>query len=97
MNRDIAKFESEIQKVCEKYREKLSHAELVGTLDTVKMGYHIRTIQGFEAEVPAPLKEDDTSSNKGSPLGVSLLEMKDGKISKIAKGSPVPAETRKDG
>ena len=48
---DIADFESGLNKLCEEFREKLSHAELVGTLDTVKMGYHIATLQNFE--VPA--------------------------------------------
>lgn len=70
MKQDIVNFEAQLQKLCEFWRAKLTHAELVGTLDTVKMGYHIGTIQGFEEpEVPVPLK-DDTSSNKGSPLPV---------------------------
>jgi hypothetical protein len=49
----IADFEAGLNKLCESYREKLTHAELVGTLDTVKMGYHIATIQSFEETVPA--------------------------------------------
>ena len=45
---DIADFEAQLTKLCEFWRAKLTHAELVGALDTVKMGYHIRTIQSFE-------------------------------------------------
>ncbi len=55
--KDIADFETEIRKVCELYREKLPHAALVGTLDTVKMSYHIATIQNFT--VP-PVSESPT-------------------------------------
>lgn len=79
---DIANFETQLQKLCEFWRAKLTHAELVGVLDTVKMGYHIRTIQSFEEpEVPAPLK-DDNSSNKGH----SFIPIEK------SKGSPLPEE-----
>jgi len=75
---DIANFETQLQKLCEFWRQKLTHAELVGVLDTVKMGYHIRTIQSFEEpEIAAPiLDEKDTSTNKGSPLPAAVAHLK---------------------
>jgi hypothetical protein len=58
---DIADFENEIRKVCERNREKLIHADLVGVLDTVKMSYHIATIQSetvpLTNESPSPVKK----------------------------------------
>lgn len=38
-NEEISKFEEQLRKLCEFWRVKLTHAELVGTLDTVKIGY----------------------------------------------------------
>ncbi len=82
---DIADFESAIQKVCEKFREKLTHCELVGTLDTVKMGYHIRTIQSFEEteRCETPVIKDEQAMPKPE-------------LMKKHSGSPLPAEA-KDG
>lgn len=81
-------FESAIQKICEKFREKLTHAELVGTLDTIKMGYHIRTIQSFEeteqCEAPAIIPGSVTITDKPEPV-------KSRRIKKHS-GSPLPAE-----
>jgi len=79
----IADFEAQLQKLCEFWLKKLTHAELVGTLDTVKMGYHIRTFQNFEdteqSETPviqgeqanAPVNiRDPIKKNSGSPVPV---------------------------
>ena len=50
-NQTIVDFESELNQICDSYRERLSHAELVGVLDTVKMGYHIGTYGKEEGNV----------------------------------------------
>jgi hypothetical protein len=59
---DIVDFEFAIRKVCEVFREKLTHATLAGTLDTVKTSYHIASIQSFTIpptnESPSPVKDD---------------------------------------
>lgn len=66
---DIADFEAGLNKLCEFYCQKLTHAELVGTLDTVKMGYHIETIRQItEPEIGAPLPETEITAKGGSPL-----------------------------
>lgn len=64
----IADFEAEIQEVCEKYREKLAHAELVGVLDNVKVSYQVATLQNFNepsGQSPSP-KETDNAKKKES-------------------------------
>lgn len=53
---DIADFEFAIREICEQYREKLAHASLVGVLDTVKMSYHIATIENISETIP-PINE----------------------------------------
>jgi len=78
---DIADFEATIQKVCEKYRKTLTHCELVGTLDTVKMGYHIHTLQSFEDTemCETPVIKDEQALPKPEPM-------------KKLSGSPLPME-----
>ncbi len=60
MKQDIADFESGLNLLCEEYREKLSHAELVGVLDNVKVAYQVATIQSFEE----PIKDKSPSSKE---------------------------------
>ncbi len=84
---NIAEFEAAIRKVCENYREKLTHAEWCGTLDNVKVGYQIRTIQSFEetemCETPVIKDEQANAPIEGEHI-----------LDEIARkeGSPVPAE-----
>lgn len=47
---DIADFESEIRKVCEKYEAKMAHAALVGVLTVVKHLYLEAQLDNFEKE-----------------------------------------------
>ena len=67
----IAEFEAQLKKLCEHWREKMTHAELVGTLDTMKTAYHIETIESFRdvplAGVPVPNK---IAKKMGSPVPV---------------------------
>ena len=72
---DIAEFEEQLKKVCEFWRERLTHCQLVGTLDTVKMIYHVETINSFNERpvpaVPAPVKVPEKIRKKlGSPVPV---------------------------
>ena len=64
MDKNIVEFEAQLTKLCEFWRAKLCHADLVGTLDTVKMIYHIKTIQNFE-EPEVPVLGNTTN---GSPI-----------------------------
>lgn len=86
---DIATFEAQLTKLCEHWRVKLTHAELVGVLDTVKMCYHIRTIQSFEeteiCETPVIKGEQATA-----PVKVPNSIRK--KLGKTTNASPVPEE-----
>ncbi len=43
----IATFEVRLNKVCESFREELTHAELVGVLDNVKFAWQTATLQSF--------------------------------------------------
>lgn len=78
--KDIAEFEAQLQKLCEFWKAKMTHAELAGVLDTVKMGYHIRTIRKMEetelCETPVIRCEQATAPP-------------------IPSGSPLPAEVEK--
>ena len=76
---DIAEFEEQLKKVCEFWRERLTHCQLVGTLDTVKMIYHVETINSFNERpvpaVPAPIskalaREAAANALGGSPVPV---------------------------
>lgn len=47
----ITDFEAGLNKLCESFRENLTHAELVGVLDNVKVAYQVATLQSFEEPV----------------------------------------------
>jgi hypothetical protein len=66
--KDVAEFEVQLNKLCEHWRQRMTHAELVGVLDTMKMVYHIRTIESGE-EIAAPVNfREPVKVNSGSPL-----------------------------
>lgn len=67
----IADFEAQLKKLCEYWLPKMTHAELVGTLDTVKVMYHIETINSFD-EKPmlseTPVINGIQANAPGSPV-----------------------------
>jgi len=68
---DIADFEAGVQKLCEFYKHKLLHCEIVGVLDNIKVDRQLGTIEAMrkkpEPEVPAPVQELGPKKS-GSPI-----------------------------
>ena len=74
-NQDIAEFEAQLKKVCEFYREKMTHGTLIGTLDNIKTLYQFEQLDSFKKKVvpavPAPVKVPEKIRKKlGSPVPV---------------------------
>ena len=70
-NQTIVDFESELNQICDSYRERLSHAELVGVLDNMKFAYQAATLSAFE--------EDLGECSKGAESSPSPKEIKHAK------------------
>lgn len=72
----ISEFESQVRKLCEHWRTKLTHCELVGVLDVVKMGYHIKTIQAFgeSEQSETPVIDGEQARLEGSPLPAEVIK-----------------------
>ena len=66
--KEVAEFESQLLKLCEHWKDKMTHAELVGVLDTVRIMYHIETINSFRDVKLEGVPNKIVEGKGGSPV-----------------------------
>lgn len=74
---NIADFEAGLNKLCESYREKLTHAELVGTLDNVKFAYQAATLSAFEEDLGECSEGAEEMGKSPSPKEIKYAKKKE--------------------